>query len=89
MTLPGVQVAHILERNGVQRAQAPGLREPSRPTFHRIGAARSATQPASASSGDGTASPGHRQVPMRFASRPLSSDALMLALSDQSSGPHA
>jgi hypothetical protein len=27
--------------------------------------------------------------PIRFAPRPLSSDALMVALSDQSSGPHA
>jgi hypothetical protein len=45
MTLPGVQVAHILERNGVQQAQAPGATRAQPPdvSSHRRGPQRDAT----------------------------------------------
>jgi hypothetical protein len=45
MTLPGVQVAHILERNGVQQAQAPGATRAQPPdvSSHRRGPQHDAT----------------------------------------------
>jgi hypothetical protein len=57
----------------------------TRMAFGRMGTARSRTQPAPVMRG-GAASPCHRRTPIRCASRPLLSGALMVASYDWSFG---